>query len=392
MNLRFFLVVCLTATLLPAWSARSESKPAPTIRKGKDLVVYRDDKFYSAFPSIVRRRDGELIVAFRRAPERRLLGEKNVSHTDANSYLVLVRSRDDGLTWSPTPELIYAHPFGGSQDPCMLQLRDGTLVCTSYGWTLLNADYAARMTNASLQDSFGFLGGYVLRSKDAGHSWQGPWLPPHVSSDPTTDIFGQPVAAYNRGAMCEGKDGRLYWVVAASTGPKPWRSETHLLISSDQGESWKYSSPVATDAKVQFNETSLYETPKGDLVAFLRTENFNDHTAIARSTDHGQSFQPWQDAGWQGHPHYALRLPDRRVLLVYGYRHAPFGIRARVLDAECTNFATAEEIVLRDDGGNGDLGYPWATMISKRQALVVYYFNQANGPRYIAGTVVEIGR
>jgi hypothetical protein len=200
------------------------------------------------------------------------------------------------------------------------------------------------------------------------------------------------VPAYNRGALCEGKDGRLYWVVAASTGPKPWRSETHLLISADQGESWKYSSPVATDAKVQFNETSLYETPKGDLVAFLRTENFNDHTAIARSTDHGQSFQPWQDAGWQGHPHYALRLPDRRVLLVYGYRHAPFGIRARVLDAECTNFAPAEEIVLRADGGNGDLGYPWATMISKRQALVVYYFNQANGPRYIAGTLVEIGR
>ncbi len=392
MNRRFFLSVCLTAALLPVQIGRSESKPAPTIRKGKDLVVYRDDKFYSAFPSIVRRRGGELIVAFRRAPERRWLGEKNVSHTDANSYLVLVRSRNDGQTWSPTPELIYAHPFGGSQDPCMLQLRDGTLVCTSYGWTLLNADYAARMTNASLQDSFGFLGGYVLRSKDAGHSWQGPWLPPHISSDPTTDIFGQPVPAYNRGAMCEGKDGRLYWVVAASTGPKPWRSETHLLISSDQGESWKYSSPVATDSKVQFNETSLYETPKGDLVAFLRTENFNDHTAIARSTDHGKSFQPWQDAGWQGHPHYALRLPDRRVLLVYGYRHAPFGIRARVLDAECTNFATAEEIVLRDDGGNGDLGYPWATLISKHQALVVYYFNQANGPRYIAGTLVEIGR
>jgi hypothetical protein len=164
------------------------------------------------------------------------------------------------------------------------------------------------------------------------------------------------------------------------------------LISSDKGEVWKYSSPVATDPKVAFNETSLYETPKGDLVAFLRTENFNDHTAIVRSTDHGKSFQPWQDAGFQGHPHYALRLPDQRVLLVYGYRHAPFGVRARVLDAECTNFPTAEEIVLRDDGGNSDLGYPWATMISKHQAVVVYYFNQTNGPRYIAGTVVEIGR
>lgn len=392
MNIRAFLVVCLTATLLPTWSTRGEPKAAPAIRKLKDVVVYQDDQFYSAFPSIVRRRDGELLVAFRRAPDRRRLGENNISHTDPNSYLVLVRSRDDGATWSPAPELIYAHPLGGSQDPCLVQLHDGTLVCTSYGWALLNADYAARMTNAALHGSFGFLGGYVLQSQDAGHSWQGPWLPPHISTDPTTDISGQPIPAYNRGALCEGKDGRLYWVVAASTDTKPRRSETHLLISSDRGETWNYSSPVAQDAKVQFNETSLYETPKGDLVAFLRTENFNDHTAVARSTDHGRSFQPWQDAGFQGHPHYALRLPDKRVLLVYGYRHAPFGIRARVLDAECTNLAAAEEIVLRADGGNSDLGYPWATMISKHQALVVYYFNQANGPRHIAGTVLEIGR
>ena len=111
---------------------------------------------------------------------------------------------------------------------------------------------------------------------------------------------------------------------------------------------------------------------------------------MARSTDHGKSFYRWEDSGFQGHPHYALRLPDRRVLLVYGYRHAPCGVRARVLEPECTNFATAEEIVLRDDGGNGDLGYPWAVMLYKNRALVVYYFNQGDGTRYIAGTVLAI--
>jgi len=60
-----------------------------------------------------------------------------------------------------------------------------------------------------------------------------------------------------------------------------------------------------------------------------------------------------------------------------------------VLDAECTDFATAEEVVLRDDGGNGDLGYPWAVMISKHRALVVYYFNHSNGTRHIAGTFLD---
>lgn len=393
MNRRLVLAVLLTTLLLPAPSAQAETKSPPSLRKVEDLIIYRDDKFYSAFPSIVRRPDGELLVAFRRAPERRLLGEKKHTHTDANSQLVLVRSQNNGKSWSTKPELIHAHPFGGSQDPCLVQLRDGTIICTSYGWAQVNTNYAAKLTKTlGHTGGYMFLGGYLLRSKDGARSWQGPFIPPHIPSDTDRDVFDQPVAAYNRGAMCEGRDGKLYWVVASNASLKPRRTETHLLISADQGETWERSAVVATDPKITFNETSIYETPKGDLVAFLRTANFDDHTVVARSTDHGKSFQPWQDAGWKGHPHYALRLPDKRVLLVYGYRHAPLGIRARVLDAECTNFATAEEFILRDDGGTGDLGYPWATMISKNRALVVYYFNQKDGTRHIAGTVLEIPR
>ncbi len=371
-------------------SETSAGELAPGIRKVEDIVIYQDETFYSAFPSIVRRPGGELIVAFRRAPERRALGEKGSTHTDPNSYLVLVRSRDGGNTWSKEPELIYANPVGGSQDPCMVQLRSGTIVCTSYGWALLQPEVASQLNDSLRHGNFAFLGGYVLQSRDGGHSWRGPFYPPSVGADKTESVFRKPVPAYNRGAMCQGRDGRLYWVVAANTGTQPRRTENHLLISTDQGETWTYSCPVATDPKVTFNEASLYETPKGDLVAFIRTANFDDHTVVVRSTDGGKSFQPWEDAGFRGHPHHALRLPDRRVLLVYGYRHAPFGIRARVLNPECTDFSTAKELVLRDDGGNGDLGYPWASMISRKRALVVYYFNRANGIRHIAGTILEI--
>ncbi len=373
-------------------SETSAGELAPGIHKVEDIVIYQDETFYSAFPSIVRRPSGELIVAFRRAPERRALGEKGSTHTDPNSYLVLVRSRDGGKTWSKEPELIYANPFGGSQDPCMVQLRNGTILCTSYGWALLQPEVASQLNDSLRHGNFAFLGGYVLQSRDGGHSWRGPFYPPPVGADKTENVFRKPVPAYNRGAMCQGRDGRLYWVVAANTGTQPRRTENHLLISTDQGETWTYSCPVATDPKVTFNEASLYETPKGDLVAFIRTANFDDHTVVVRSTDGGKSFQPWEDAGFRGHPHYALRLPDRRVLLVYGYRHAPFGIRARVLNPECTDFSTTKELVLRDDGGNGDLGYPWASMISRKRALVVYYFNRANGIRHIAGTILEISR
>jgi hypothetical protein len=388
------VIVCSFAALLLLYGNLDAQQPAADSKSGlhklEDIVIYEDAQFYAAFPSIVRRPSGELLIAFRRAPERRVLGEPGTSHTDPNSYLVVVRSGDDGKTWSREPQLLYANPFGGSQDPCMVQLRNGTILCASYGWALIQPDAISKLKQpVSCHGNFVFLGGYLLRSKDSAKSWEGPIIPPPCRGEANLDIFGKPVPAYNRGAMCEGRDGRLYWAVASSSTNSPKRTATHLLISSDKGATWEYSCPIAQDAKVGFNETSLYETPKGDLVAFLRTENFNDHTCLARSSDHGKTFE-WRDAGFQGHPHHALQLPDKRVLLAYGYRHAPFGVRARVLDPECANIATAPEITLRDDGGNGDLGYPWATTLSSNRALIVYYFNRANGTRHIAGTFLRI--
>jgi sialidase-1 len=360
------------------------------ITKEKDIILYRDTNFYSAFPSIVTRPSGELVAAFRRAPDRRVFGEKGNSHTDPNSYLVLVRSDDNGETWTKDPELILAHPYGGSQDPCLFQLDDGSLVCSSYGWARVNDDAKKKFSEAMSHGNFIFMGGYLTRSTDGGHSW-GPIIkPPHIASNVTTDVFGRPTPTYNRGAMTQGADGRLYWAVASQPRLTPRLTGTHLMVSDDRGETWNYSAPIAEDKKISFNETSLYTTPKGDVVAFMRTADFDDHTVVARSKDGGKTFEPWQDAGWQGHPHYALRLPDNRVFLVYGYRHAPFGIRARILNAECTDFATAEEIILRDDGIHSDLGYPWATLTADGRILAVYYFHDDTGTRFIAGTYLSI--
>ncbi|MDR1781367.1 MAG: glycoside hydrolase, partial [Tannerella sp.] len=130
-------------------------------------------------------------------------------------------------------------------------------------------------------------------------------------------------------------------------------------------------------------------TPAGDIVAFLRTADMDDMACIARSTDGGKTFK-WQSMGFQGHPLNALQLPDKRVLLTYGYRHKPFGIRCRILNAECTDFATAEEFVIRDDGGNSDIGYSWSELLDNNRVLVTYYFNVNNGIRHIAGTIIEV--
>jgi sialidase-1 len=364
----------------------------PGINKVRDLVIYKNDHFYSSFPSVVRRPDGELIVAFRRAPERRSFGEKSTSHVDPNSYLVMVRSTDDAGTWTTEPELICAHPFGGSQDPCLLQLKNGTMLCMSYLWAFIRPDGMDNLKQPVSKNASGsvFMGGYYLRSEDGGKTWKGPFYPPPIPPEVNLDAFGNPLHAYNRGALFEGKDGRIFWVVAACDKLLPSKTSNYLLISEDSGTTWQYSCPVAVDDKVIFNESSAYQTVKGDIVAFIRTASFNDHACIARSTDGGKSFSRWQDMGFQGHPLHALRLTDNRVLLTYGYRHEPYGIRARILNRECTDFDTAPEFMIRVDGGSSDIGYPWAVQLNDSRVLVVYYFNVANGPRHIAGSILEI--
>ena len=391
----FLLVVSNLVLVLFSCSGKDkqggkENGATGEIKKVKDIVIYEDPLFYSSFPSIVKNDEGEFITAFRRAPDRRIFGEKGNSHTDPNSYLVMVRSKD-GETWTTEPELIYAHPFGGSQDPCLLKLRDGTLLCTSYGWSYVDQEGTDNLKTPHFKIGGGvvFLGGYLVRSTDGGQTWQGPIYPPHVDEEINFNALGEPLPAYNRGALCEGKDGRIYWVVAVNDSVPTRKTSNHLLISDDKGLTWSYSGLVATNDKASFNEASILETPQGDLVAFLRTANMDDQACIARSTDGGKTFQ-WEPMGFKGHPCYALRLPDDRVLLTYGYRHQPYGIRARVLNAECTDFATSTEMILRDDGDNRDLGYSWSVLLDDHRILVIYYFNEENGTRYIAGTILEM--
>jgi hypothetical protein len=360
-------------------------------RKIKDIVIYENSLYYSSFPSVIKGKKGEFLLAFRRAPDRKVFKESGTNYVDPNSYLMLIRSKD-GETWSQEPELLYAHSFGGSQDPCLLSLRDGTLLCTSYGWAFVRPEGLQNLKSPFLtaDDRAIFLGGYLLRSSDNGKTWKGPIYPPHLSTEIYINAMGSPLPAYNRGALVEDRNGRIYWVVAVNDCNAPRKTSTHLLVSEDNGKSWHYSCPVATDKNATFSETSLYITSKGDLIAFMRTADLDDEACIARSTDGGKSFQPWEKMGFQGHPLQALRLSDNKVLLVYGYRHEPYGIRARILNPECTDFRTTPEIILREDGGNADIGYPWSVQLDKNRILIVYYFNKDGGTRHIAGTIIEI--
>jgi hypothetical protein len=387
MKIRIILIAILGWTL-----GVQAQQLASGVRKVADVVIYNDSAYFSAFPSVVKLPNGDLYLAFRRAPNRIMMGAERNRHVDANSYLVAVRSTDGGRSWSREPQLMFAHPYGGSQDPCLLQLANGDLLCTSYLWIQVGPQlydqYEGRFYG---DDHWTFAGGFVIRSGDSGSTWQGPIDPGSpVPTETRSTMLGK-LPLYNRGALYQGHDGTIQWAVACENGLASG-SSVYLVQSRDNGRTWQYRSVIAQLDSIGLNETSIYETPRGDLVAFIRSLDYpTDQGYIARSSDGGATFT-LQGMGFKGHPFHALRLPDNRVLLTYSYRHAPFGIRARILNAECTDFATSPEIVIRDDGGGTDLGYPWSVMIDDHHVLVAYYFNyeQSRGTRQILGSILEI--
>ena len=83
---------------------------------------------------------------------------------------------------------------------------------------------------------------------------------------------------------------------------------------------------------------------------------------------------------------FALQLQSGKVLLSYGYRKEPYGIRIRVCNGELADIDQSEEIILRDDAPNGDLGYPHAIQLDNGEILVSYYISDPDGIRTIALT------
>jgi hypothetical protein len=108
------------------------------------------------------------------------------------------------------------------------------------------------------------------------------------------------------------------------------------------------------------------------------------------SFDQGHSWVDLQQTPMWGHPAHLLLLADGRLLCSYGYRREPFGVRACVSEDQGATWKIEQEIVLRDDGGSRDLGYPSSVQLADGTLVTVYYIHGPDGVRHIAATRWQI--
>jgi hypothetical protein len=161
----------------------------------------------------------------------------------------------------------------------------------------------------------------------------------------------------------------------------------------DGGKTWQFVSfvgpePEGNDFAIMPSSVRL---PGGAILTAIRHRRWIE---LFRSDDEGRTWQalarPAPDTGG-GNPPSMIRLRDGRLAITYGYRTAPFGIRARLSRDDGKSWG--EEIMLRTDGGGGDLGYPRTIERPDGKLVTVYYFNEnAQRERFIGGTIWDPGK
>jgi hypothetical protein len=360
-------------------------------------VLYRERGEYASFPSLCARRGGGAWLAFRRAPDHRMLrqhaaGRDDVDHLDARSHIALLALDAEG-TPQGEPAILPPHIAVADQDPNLLALSDGRLLLTGFAYYPLPASQAAPLVAAGAlptrlrdTDIAYFLWGAYARASDDGVAWSGHEFFGHDADFPDIIPGVRPWhGGALRGRALELADGLLLQAVYGGRGPKG-RYASELWASGDRGATWRKRATIAFDAQKHeagFCESALTQLADGSLLAFHRTTGLGGRIATSRSRDLGLH---WDDALVHevvGHPVDACALGDGRLLVAYGYRAQPYGVRARLWDPLRDEFGDAAELVLADDAPSPDVGYPWIVPLDDGGALVAFYCSDADGVRGI---------
>ena len=150
--------------------------------------------------------------------------------------------------------------------------------------------------------------------------------------------------------------------------------------SDDEARSWRQigSLPVSEEdlEKYGFTEPHIVEVAKDEIYCILRTHHLSiGYNYASRSLDGGRTWSNPEATPLYGYdqPGHLLILNDGRLLCTYGRRAEPFGCRACVSEDGGRTWPMDQEIILRDDAPNTDMGYPATAEIEPRELLTVYY-------------------
>lgn len=363
------------------------------------IVVYRREDEYAGWPfngGFWHFGDGELLVGFNRnkCPYKTLDDVRHSQIQLGGGQLVVMRSKDGGYTW-PLEELkVVVRSKAELRSKILHYPPERSPLPKPKPADFSNPDVAMAV-ETPLGRERGPTAYFITR--DRGRTWEGPHL---LYSRVFETLQARPSYVLR-------PDGVLLWFLQGTRwdefrrGDKIREPEGRPLIfaSTDGAVTWNFlayiTPPLSEPPKICPHPAIL---PDGRIVVALRNlwPDFRFHwTEVYVSEDGGLTWRFLSRVNEWGAPASLLVLRDGRLLCTYGYRVPPYGVRAKISDDGGETWG--REIILRDDGGSPDLGYPRTALLPDGRVIAVYYFNKANdvvdcngGVRHIAATIFEV--
>ncbi len=346
----------------PYWLRPAQAAvPAFTVTDTK--VISLQPEYYIGWPTVTRRRNGELWLAYSGGRE---------GHVCPFGQVQAMTSKDNGETWT-WPRVLLDGAID-DRDAGALETDKGTLLVSTFTslayepsleagvksgkWA---ADKLARWqgihNRLSEEERKAELGQWMIRSTDGGITWSERY--PTIVNSPHGPV--------------QLRDGRqLYAGKQLWTGGK----RNGICESVNDGKSWDWVTelPVrAGDKASEYHELHAVEAENGKIIVHIRNHNKPNagETLQTESTDGGRTWTEPHSIGVWGLPSHLLRLTDGRLLMTYGHRRAPLGNQARI---SADHGATwSEPMILSGDGNSGDLGYPSTVQLADNTLLTVWY-------------------
>lgn len=317
---------------------------------------------------MIKLQNGELLLMAREATE----------HISRDGDVIMLRSSDNGKTWGGK-QVIAGLENMDEREGCGIQLKDGTILVGVFFNALYKPDGEyewAWQKTVKFGEGKRLLGAYMISSKDNGRTWSPPMYV-ETKGMPFTDVEGP------ADAPIEMPDGSILLPIMAYNVRGDITNKAAVLLKSvDQGKSWQYVSSIAEDPGGKlgmFGEPGLVRTRTGRLVAGLRNQGPEQRIWTTYSDDDGKTWKPVTPSPMVGHPADLTQLNDGRILCTYGVRsrvHAdPGGVRAAFSDDNGVSWRIDQEVQIRRDFLNMDIGYPESMQMADGQILTVYYFN-----------------
>ena len=226
---------------------------------------------------------------------------------------------------------------------------------------------------------------WFYTSTDRCHSWKGPYTMP---------MFGQLGIAARTDYLTYGREKpQRATLLLTSTKPDGKEGRVFCARTEDGGKSYRFISWLRPEPPGFDIMPASIELGSGHIICAVRSRDSSGNRNwidLMRSNNDGLEWiyesTPVSTTGTGGNPPAMIRLSDGRICVIYGYRDPPSGIRA-VLSND-NGHSWGKPIVLRNDGGNHDLGYPRVAQRSDGCLVVIYYYNDSpSEDRYIAATI-----